>query len=179
MKHYNLIGNRFGLLSVESIGDIKKVKSGTRKYWVCKCDCGNSCQVVSNALVRGKTKSCGCLRVTVGKARLREKHPNWKGGRHQNEDGYWLSLVDVNIKGGKLKYVLDHHLVMMEHLGRPLMKNETVHHKNGIKTDNRLENLELWAHSHGNGSRVEDKINWCVQFLKEYAPQLLKDDYGL
>lgn len=64
--------------------------------------------------------------------------------------------------------IAEHTYVMMQKLCRPLRKGETVHHINGIKDDNRLENLELWSSSHPSGQRVEDKIKWCKEFLLLY-----------
>lgn len=68
---------------------------------------------------------------------------NWKGGRRTTTKGYiMLWSPEHPLKNGD-NYVMEHRLVMEKHLGRYLTPSEVVHHKNGDKQDNRLENLEL------------------------------------
>lgn len=81
------------------------------------------------------------------------------------EDERWL----VN---GESK-ALEHRLVMARSLGRPLTSEESVHHKNGNRLDNRLENLELWSRYQPKGQRVEDKVAWALALLQQYRPELL------
>lgn len=82
--------------------------------------------------------------------------PTWKGGRRL-QGGYVMirrqpnDPLDGLPPGSSTSYVLEHRLVMARHIGRALRPNETVHHINGIKTDNRIENLQLRSGGHSVG----------------------------
>ena len=82
---------------------------------------------------------------------------------------YWGRCVR-NKNRKNFAVILQHVYVMEQHIGRPLTRNETVHHKNGFKDDNRIENLELWEHHHGPGQRAIDKLNWAREIIQKYGP---------
>lgn len=72
--------------------------------------------------------------------------------------------------------ILEHRLVMSNYLGRGLQPGENVHHINGNRHDNRLENLELWSTVQPFGQRVTDKVNYALEILALYAPHHLKEE---
>jgi hypothetical protein len=75
--------------------------------------------------------------------------------------------VSIGGRGGTKK--LQHRVVMEQILGRPLLPHENVHHINGVRNDNRPENLELWSSSQPPGQRVADKIRWAKEILDLYG----------
>lgn len=81
------------------------------------------------------------------------RHPLWKGGKYKTSSGYftvWLAHDDkLALMRDNHGRVVEHRLVLARSLGRPLNRHETVHHINGDRTDNRLENLQLRQGKHG------------------------------
>lgn len=108
-----------------------------------KCSVG----IVSRILIKNG--------IYNGKKAVGEKHGSWKGGISKRGDGYLLQKIYLGDPffemAGRSGYVPQHRYVMAQHLGRILSKSETVHHINGIRDDNRIENLQMRQGKHGKG----------------------------
>lgn len=92
-----------------------------------------------------------------------------KMARSVGKNGYATVYEPTHPNAMAQGRVREHIKVMSEILGRPLTRDERVHHLNGVRYDNRPENLELWSISHPSGQRVKDKIEWAKEILNLYA----------
>jgi hypothetical protein len=170
MKRKSLVGKKFGrLIVIDFAPDRISTKGHRRYYWLCQCDCGTIKEVYAPNLIGGSSTSCGCRHKEIMHKMSGVNSPTWKGGRRIDEQGY-VNIYQPNHRKAKSNgYVKEHVLVMEGEVGRPLLTGENVHHKNGIKSDNRLSNLELWSSSQPSGQRIQDKVVWAKEILALYA----------
>lgn len=134
------------------------------KYkWKTTCKCGS--------LKSKKSIQCKSCFNSSGRNR-----GSWKGGRFYSSQGYILILKPEHSRARSNGYVLEHIYIMSEHIGRDLLPDENVHHKNGVRDDNRLENLELWSKSQPAGQRAEDLYNYAKELILRYSPLFESED---
>ncbi|KKK60550.1 hypothetical protein LCGC14_3023240 [marine sediment metagenome] len=126
----------------------------------CACGCGQSLikydkqgrprRFINGHNGRGNKYRLGIKHPESFKQMMRERmsgenHPQWKGGRAYHSGGYILVHAPEHPHKHHGNYIFEHRLVMEQHLGRYLEPDERVHHINGIRDDNRLENLKLFS----------------------------------
>lgn len=103
--------------------------------------------------------------------KVRERTSDW---RAEPRTGYVVRYLPEHPNASNWGRVSQHVFVMAEHLGRPLREGENVHHRNGIRHDNRIENLEVWISAHPPGQRVSELLAWAQELIELYkdTPQL-------
>lgn len=119
-------------LSLPKIAYLAQASQPTILYWMRKL--GIPRRTISEAVRGEKNHSFG---------QRGEKCPNWKGGR-KHCDGYIYIWKPEHPGANARGHIMEHRLVMEGHLGRLLEPREEIHHKNGVKDDNRIENLVLF-----------------------------------
>jgi ribosomal protein S27E len=168
--------------------EISQIKTGkeigykndrTKFIWHACIDCGKERWV---RRIKGQPSSLRCIccaNIRKGgqwsKAHRGKDAPRWKGGRLGNGNGYiqvWIAPDDFFYPmarmcgrlGNGSGYILEHRLVMAKHLGRCLQSWEIVHHRNGKRDDNRIENLQIIV----SGSRSHSGSVKCPYCHKEF-----------
>lgn len=130
--------------------ELYKQQYAEGRFGICEL-----CGVALSRVGRGRKKPL-CRSCCTG-----ENAYNYKGG-HTTTQGY----VTVRRKDGSATF--KHRVVMEDKLGRRLAQDETVHHLNGVRDDNRIENLELWVGAHPRGLKIPDAIKWAEEILARY-----------
>lgn len=92
-----------------------------------------------------------------------------KGCGTIDKNGYKIIKCHKHPNSRKKGDMFEHTFIMSEYLKRPLIKGERIHHKNGIRTDNRIENLELWNITQPSGQRVKDRLTYYKEFIEQYG----------
>lgn len=144
----------------------KYIKEGLSTLEIAK-----QCEAKSQETVRKRLREFGVrIRPSCIGGKKGRNSPSWKGGRIKIR-GYIYIWKPEHPRVYKNNYILEHRLVMEEKIGRYLEPWEIVHHKNGIKDDNRIENLELLPS--GKHNKIVQKVYQENQALKKLCLLLI------
>lgn len=133
------------------------------RYWNKKVPCPGC----SKPIAKKHTLCISCF----NKSHTGPKNGNWKGGGTYHKKGYLMRSAPGHPRArGKGQYVFEHILVVENRIGRYLVPGENIHHKNGVKSDNSEDNLELWTRPQPSGVRAKDALQWARKIIELYEP---------
>lgn len=121
----------------------------------CECGCGQRTKMITSRFLRGHNRRGRKLspehKERIATATRGPNNPRWGNGQKRSRKGYILMWLPDDHQFAEMRdvkgYALEHRLVVAESLGRPLLPEEVVHHRNEIHDDNRIENLELFENN--------------------------------
>lgn len=145
-------------------------RGSTAWYWFeCPLHLHGKTRFKWGQYIQNKYKCRRCRYIAHGKIMS-------KGG-YINKLGYRVKCGTM--RNGKRGPVGEHRTIMEHHLGRKLTRQETIHHKNGIRSDNRIENLELRVSAHGPGQTIRERVEDLIRSgIKVIVPYKLKQVGG-
>lgn len=139
--------------------------------WQVNCiQCGGQMPIQrrpGGSVNRQKRLCSTACRSAFRRTRYQANNPDQEITKRTARNGY-IRMVVPGKNGKPSRDVFEHRYVMENLIGRVLYPEETVHHVNGIKADNRPENLELFSSRHGPGQRVIDKVAFAIEMLRLY-----------
>lgn len=146
---------------MKTLRDKQIQKNSDTKLVPVPCQMCGEIRYIQSRSIAKYCKPCKSIHAKEVGARLHKYDNRPDGYVFLNSKGY--ARVVVNGRA-----VCQHTYVMEQHMGRKLYKGENVHHINGVKDDNRIENLELWSTSQPAGQRIQDKVAWAKEILALY-----------
>lgn len=164
-------------------------RTGSTYKWLACLECGRERWVYFNSKQKPSERCRKCVAKTPSAREAHSKMQSqrigianhmWKGGKIVDSRGYkQIKLMPDDFfipMANKNRYVLVHRLVMAKKLGRNLHPFEIVHHKNGIKDDNRIENLQLIGNDRHNQITILERK---IQLLEMQINQLKQENKSL
>ena len=178
------LGYRSGKLKVTSVyfpenwfkevGENSAPSSVTsRLRCIVKCDCGNEADYSVQAIKSKKVTECGCEREQILPTTLDivDGKLVTSANKNFNKSGYVTYSINKGEYNGKVFHgpYSEHKLIYEMYHGVTLTSNQNIHHKNGVRDDNHIDNLELWDTSQPAGQRVLDKLSYYFELVKSHS----------